>query len=69
MDLYPGVDMVLSTDSQTWRLEGRPRGDTSRVHLHVEGSEPPTLDGRYLRSDVTGNQLTLPLPAADFPST
>ena len=62
-DLYPGIDLELTSESghYTQRLVVRNGADVSAVRLRVEGAEAVKLDGDRLCLTTAVGEYTLPL--------
>jgi len=62
-DLYPGVDLELTSAGGQWRqrIIARPGADLKAVRLRVEGAEMLALDGDYLRLTTAIGNYTMPL--------
>ncbi len=63
VDLYPGIDLEVTSVSGrwTWRLVPRtPTADISRVRLRVEGADSVTWTGSGLRLDTEVGAFNLP---------
>ncbi len=65
VDLYPGVDLVLSDDA--WRLEAAPGAAIDQARIQIEGAEIVALDGATLQLAAAGEAGSLVLPTAPFP--
>lgn len=66
VDLYPGVDLVLSGRAGGWRLESKPGAAVDAVHVQLEGAYLIAFDNTSLRLEADGEPLVLTLPWAPF---
>lgn len=67
LDLYPGVDLVLTGENGhlILRLLTRPGADLSTVKVKVEGAENVTVDRAHLRLTTAAGEFTIPLFSAE----
>ncbi|NOZ29170.1 MAG: hypothetical protein GXP39_14130 [Chloroflexi bacterium] len=66
VDLYPGVDLELSSRDGRWiwRAIARDKAALSQVRLRVEGAETVVIDGDIMRLTTAVGELILPSNAA-----
>jgi hypothetical protein len=66
-DLYPGIDLELSSQrgQLEQRLRARPGADLGAVRLRVEGAQSQTIDGDYLHLQTAAGDVSLPLLQLD----
>ncbi len=62
-DLYPGIDLELTSQSGrlVQRVVVRPGADLDAVRLRVEGADHVTLEGKRLRLTTAVGEFSLPL--------
>jgi hypothetical protein len=70
-DIYPGIDLEVTGESNRWqpRIVAQPDASLEMVRMHIDGVEGVTIEDGQLRLVTAAGDFILPLLAADAAGT